>query len=165
MTDDVTPEALADDVADLARELEQLRALYDETKARLDNVHLDLAELVQAVEAPPVKPADNVYEDWHTWVVMWLEPRVSRGQHHRWCLKLQEHPEAEMRLESVWLAWEAMWPKSAERASWLRDCLDPQLLSLMTPDGALRLCSAAEHQHTTPPDLKRLKTGPGMMLQ
>lgn len=156
MTDDVTLPVLAEDLADLARELEQHRMLHDEAKARLDNLQLDLAELVRAVEAPAARPSPPyVYEDWHTWVVMWLEPRISRAQQHRWCLKLDEHPEAELRLESVWHAWEATWPKPADRAGWLRDCLDPQLGWLMAPDGPLRLCSVAEHQHATPPDLNR----------
>ena len=163
MTDDVTPEAIADDVADLARELEQLRALYDETKARLDNVHLDLAEL-----SKPSRPTHEACGQ-RLRGLAYLGRHVARAADLTrtappMVLKLQEHPEAEMRLESTWLAWEATWRKSAERASWLRDCLDPQLVSLMAPDGPLRLCSAAEHQHALPPDLQRVKSGPCMML-
>ena len=154
--DDVTVGDLAEDVADLARELEQLRALQEETKGRLENALLDVAELVRRLETrKPAAPGQYVYDDWHTWVVMWLEPRISRAQQHRWCLKLDEHPEAELRLGSAWHAWEASWPEPGDRAAWLRDTLDPQLAWLMASDGPLRLCSAAEHQHGTPPDLHR----------
>lgn len=154
MTEPLPPAELTDVLVDHARELERLRALHDETTARLDALQLDVAEIVQAAESSSSESAQGcIYEDWHTWVTHWLEPRISRSQHHKWCPKLDEHPEAEMRLGASWHAWEALWPKPAERGGWLRDHLDPQLAVLFASDGPLRLCSAHEHQHATPPAL------------
>lgn len=156
MTEHPTSRDLADEMAALAGDLEQLRASFEDTRARLDNVQLDLADVVQLLESagPRTASADTVYTDWHTWTVRWLEPRISRGQHHRWCPKLDEHLEVEMRLEAVWQAWESIWPKPALRAGWLRDCLDPQLAALTASDGPLRRCSAPERQHVVPVDLR-----------
>lgn len=163
MSEPIALDHLADALADHARELEALRALHDATTARLEALQLDVADVIQAAagsagcdDQRQGDDRQSVYDDWHTWVTHWLEPRISRAQHHKWCPKLDEHPEAHMRLEAVWHAWESTWPRPPDRAGWLRDHLDPQLSVLFASDGPLRLCSAHEHQHAMPPALDEL---------
>jgi Domain of unknown function (DUF4913) len=132
-----------DALAAVVRVVEQLRSDVDE--------HTVLLEGGRAfAERPDVDAAaPRAFGTWQEWVDEWLVPHVSRDPNrYRWCRRYADHPEVAMRLEALWHAWEASWPRPEQRLAWLRDGLDHQLAVITSEDGPLRACSAWEHEHS-----------------
>ena len=144
------PARRGDDLAALARVVEDLRRDVDDERALVEELQLALASGARPLFREPV------YPDWQTWVDQWLTQRISRSpQRFRWCHRYADHPEVADRLEALWHAWEAAWPDPQSRLTWFRDGLDHHFAVIAAEDGPLRSCSAGEGQHVEPARTRR----------
>lgn len=57
-----------------------------------------------------------------------------------WCSRWYLHPEAVMRVEGMWLAWEAARGQADGLSVWLRDHADPHMAILFATDGPFHKC-------------------------
>jgi len=94
--------------------------------------------------------------------------RSTSGHTTAWCPEWWRHPEAVIRLEALWRAWEHLRLDPATGMSvWLRDHADHHMAVLLSPDGPFKGCEATGHgQHPleplpvgTPPEALRSLAG------
>jgi len=92
---------------------------------------------------------EPMYATVEAWVADWFVPTFGdRLGAEDWCPRWWEHPEAVVRLESLWRAWEVLRLDPALGvATWLRDFLEPQWEVLADLSGPLRGC---EHNLRNP---------------
>ncbi len=75
--------------------------------------------------------------------------RALDGRHRTWCPQWWRHPEAAIRLEALWRAWEHLRLDPAIGMSvWLRDHADHHMAVLLDPDGPFKGCSEAKGHGT-----------------
>ncbi len=68
----------------------------------------------------------------------------------RWCPCWFEHPEARIRLELLWLSWEACRSRPLGALDWHRDVLDHHLPILLSDRGPFAACTPARHEPSQP---------------
>ncbi len=65
------------------------------------------------------------------------------GRTRTWCPQWWEHPEAVLRLETLWQTWESLRLQGGlGMSAWLRDHADYHLPMLLDPDATFRGCTA-----------------------
>lgn len=135
MTPPPYPGGLDAEVAGLAADLAELRSRLDDRDA-----------------APPASAEVRAEEPVFTAAVDWahgfLLPTFIRpvGGQIRWCDQWSEHPEAVLRVEAMWRAWEAMRLETGTGMSvYLLHHLDPGLAALTAPTGPFARCTPDRH--------------------
>lgn len=75
----------------------------------------------------------------------WYRREVFDSFELAWCPEWWRHPEAVVRLDAVWRAFESLRTDPATGISvWLRDHVDVHLPQLMNPKGPFRGCTAKD---------------------
>jgi len=131
----------------LQRRLEDLAAdAVDE--ALTGEVLADLTEAARAnaIEVvSPDEPAGLYYSSLPDFVGEMVAPLYARsfeGRERTWCPAWWKHPEAVVRLDAMWRAWEHLRKDpTVGMSSWLRDHGDHHMTVLMASDGPLKGCS------------------------
>ncbi|WP_223840499.1 DUF4913 domain-containing protein [Saccharopolyspora pogona] len=80
------------------------------------------------------EPAEPMFANVEAWVTQWLAPMIRRPLtgDTTWCPQWWQHPEAILRLEALWRAWEFLRTDGTVGMSvFVRDHLDPHLNFLM----------------------------------
>ncbi|WP_211291291.1 DUF4913 domain-containing protein [Kineococcus xinjiangensis] len=95
----------------------------------------------QQQEQPPL-----YYPHLEAWVRQYLAPMWRRhnldGRNLTWCPMWWKHPEAQIRLDALWRAWEVLRQDAGLGMSvWLRDHAGPHMGVLMNPDGPFKGCT------------------------
>lgn len=86
------------------------------------------------------------FADVESWVNEFFVLTFGRGAESRWCASWWDHPEALLRLDSLWRSWEvAALDPVRGMALWIRDHLDPNLAVLFSPSGPFGNCTAEHH--------------------
>lgn len=107
----------------------------------------------------------TVFEDVAAWVDAVFRPTFSRSGdvNFRWCPRWHDHPEAVLRLESLWRAWEHLREQQLGVSTWLRDHLDPQIGVLCGSVGTFARCTDRHHEVGMPlAGLQRLTDASGL---
>jgi hypothetical protein len=116
-----------------------------------DSVFADPAEDTPEQESPEIQPLHDSVEAWVTHVYTTTFIRRT-GAATRWCAQWWDHPEAIVRLTSLWLTWESA--RAAEdphpMADWLWRYLDTLAPVLHSPDGPFSECDPTDHVPGTP---------------
>ena len=85
------------------------------------------------------------------WFSNWYR-RETLGSSVSWCSEWWNHPEAIIRLEAVWRAYEALRHEPGTGVSvWIRDHVDPHLGKLMGEGSPFGTCTPTEHRDPLPP--------------
>lgn len=71
--------------------------------------------------------------------------------HIVWCPEWWRHPEAVMRLDAMWMAWETQRGHADGMSTWFRDHADPHMAVLMSPEGPFKACRQQTHKDRLPP--------------
>jgi hypothetical protein len=113
-----------------------------------------------AQSGPPPAPATQklqpLYPNVEAWVggvlaVVFVRRTTST---FRWCRQWWRHPEAIVRLESLWRSWELLrLDPTTGMGIWFRDHLDHQLPTLTGPSGPFADCDPSQHYEPDPPAL------------
>ena len=98
-------------------------------------------------------PADGeqVFDTALDWAVGFLLPTFVRpvGGQIRWCERWADHPEAVLRVEAMWQAWEALrWQPGTGMSEYLLHHLDPGLAALAATTGPFARCTPDRHVPT-----------------
>lgn len=92
----------------------------------------------------------TLYSSLSAWVEDYLSVIYSRrlGTRHVWCPHWWDHPEAVVRLEAMWRAWEHMRKSDAALgiAAWFTEVADPMMRELLDPDGPFKGCDPERHR-------------------
>lgn len=81
----------------------------------------------------------------------WYRREVFDSYERTWCPQWWRHPEAVVRLEATWRAFEALRGDPATGISvWLRDHADVHMAQLLVPSGPFRGCTARDGHGTDP---------------
>jgi hypothetical protein len=126
----------------------------------------DLGAIEQAMaglrETSPGENSEFVpqFPDLESWVNGFFVITFARPRSQiRWCPKWWDHPEAVLRLDAMWRAWEAAALDPVRgMPAWIRDDLDPNLRTLFSPAGPFADCG--DNQHVRPPELPVSATPP-----
>ncbi|MGO9954775.1 MAG: DUF4913 domain-containing protein [Solirubrobacteraceae bacterium] len=90
-----------------------------------------------------------VFATLEQWVEQWLLNVYRRsvdGHAMTWCAEWWRHPEAYLRLDALWRAWEYLRKQPATgMAVWLRDYCDPHMAVLLSESGPFKGCEPARH--------------------
>ncbi|MGO9789744.1 MAG: DUF4913 domain-containing protein [Solirubrobacteraceae bacterium] len=90
-----------------------------------------------------------VFATLEEWVEKWLLPVYRRsvdGHAMTWCREWWRHPEAYLRLDALWRAWEYLRKQPATgMAVWLRDYCDPHMAVLLSESGPFKGCEPTRH--------------------
>jgi hypothetical protein len=90
-----------------------------------------------------------VYGSLERFVTEYLLPvyrRAVSGTSTTWCAEWWRHPEALLRLDALWRAWEYQRHDAATGMSvWLRDHADHHMTLLLSVDGPLKGCTESQH--------------------
>jgi Domain of unknown function (DUF4913) len=85
-------------------------------------------------------------EDWVGRYLLVMYRRAVSGTGTTWCPQWWRHPEAVVRLEALWRAWEYLRKDSTTGMSvWLRDHCDPHMAQLLSADGPFKGCKPKQH--------------------
>ncbi|WP_193614279.1 DUF4913 domain-containing protein [Nocardioides lijunqiniae] len=101
-------------------------------------------------DAEPLDTSGQLYPNVYVFVSDYLvfvyaRPVANTGP-VRWCAKWWEHPEAVSRLETLWMAFEALRAtEGTSPADWWRDYADPAMTALMSAEGPFRSCGPTRH--------------------
>jgi hypothetical protein len=87
---------------------------------------------------------------------------VNEGAAFAWCPEWYKHPEALIRMESIWRAWEHLRLEPALGIStWWLNHADPHMRVLMDKEGPFKKCAYDGHKPPRTPGLAALPhTGP-----
>lgn len=117
----------------------------------------DAAEHDATADADDVEGDDGAaglaYGDVHAFVEGWFAPTISRplGGTHRWCPSWWDHPEAELRLDALWRAYEHLQgDPDLGPITFLTHHLDPTLAVLLAPTGPFARCTPDRHEPHQP---------------
>lgn len=98
---------------------------------------------------PPTGAPEAAYPSLDRFVseyLLALYRRAVSGQGTTWCPEWWRHPEAWVRLDAIWRAWEYLRLDPATGIStWLRDHADPHMAVLLSSNGPLRGCKPDGH--------------------
>ncbi len=90
-----------------------------------------------------------VFATLQEWVEKWLLNVYRRsvdGHAMTWCREWWRHPEAYLRLDALWRAWEYLRKQPATgMAVWLRDYCDPHMAVLLSESGPFKGCEPERH--------------------
>jgi hypothetical protein len=76
---------------------------------------------------------------------------VNEGAAFTWCPEWYKHPEAYIRIEAIWRAWEHLRLEPALGAStWWLNHADPHMRILMDKEGPFKKCAYDGHKPPTP---------------
>ena len=122
-------------VGRLSRDLDDVRAALDSR---------------EAPSAPGVETvlSERAFATSVDWAHAFLLPTFIRpvGGQIRWCEQWSQHPEAVLRLEAMWRAWESMRLEDGTGMSvYLLHHLDPGLTALTAPTGPFARCTPDRH--------------------
>jgi hypothetical protein len=67
-----------------------------------------------------------------------------------WCPEWWRHPEAVMRLDGLWMAWEVLRAAPDGMSAWFRDHADVHMAVLLDERGPFRECKNQKHQERLP---------------
>ncbi|NAZ81040.1 DUF4913 domain-containing protein [Kineococcus sp. R8] len=98
-------------------------------------------------QSPP--PDDLRASGLDAWVEDYFATTFTRplGGEWRWCRRWREHPEAVVRLDALWHAFETLRrDPDTGMAVWLRDHLDHHFVILLGSRGPFAQCTAARHE-------------------
>lgn len=104
---------------------------------------------------PPARRSDDkrpprIYPNAAAWVKEWLSTTYRRdldSQHRTWCRKWSLHPEARVRIEAMWTAWEYLrLDDDTGMSVWFRDHGDVHMPVLFDLEGPFKGCTPDEHQ-------------------
>jgi len=104
---------------------------------------------------PDVQRGRPMFDRLDDWVSNWLIPvyvRSLEGAEVTWCAKWWLHPEAYVRLDSLWRAWEyhRLQPGTG-MAVFMRDYLDHHMVVLISQAGPFTGCKPSGHGEHLPP--------------
>jgi hypothetical protein len=104
---------------------------------------------VEFDDTPATQAPEATYPSLERFVSDYLLPlyrRAVSGQGTTWCAEWWRHPEAWVRLDAIWRAWEYLRLDPATGIStWLRDHADPHMAVLLSSNGPLRGCKPELH--------------------
>lgn len=130
----------------------ELQAQVEDLAARVEALTQELADLSAAVSAGPrlasLVREELAYPSLERWVADFFMPTFRRtfGGEFRWCTRWRDHPEAVLRLDALWRAYESLRSDGPlDMASWLTNFLDPQLPVLLGRSGPFGQCSTDRH--------------------
>ena len=100
-------------------------------------------------------------EEWVDGYLLVMYRRAVSGTATTWCAQWWRHPEAVVRLQALWRAWEYLRLEPAMGMSvWLRDHCDQHMAQLLSADGPFKGCKPAQHSQrpleplpSTPPPM------------
>ena len=85
-------------------------------------------------------------QDWVDGYLLVMYRRAVSGTATTWCAQWWRHPEAVVRLQALWRAWEYLRLEPAMGMSvWLRDHCDQHMAQLLSADGPFKGCKPAQH--------------------
>ncbi|GIG57118.1 hypothetical protein Lfu02_14900 [Longispora fulva] len=150
---------MADPEEILTAEVAQLRLDYDTADARLYTLEGTVEELETLISNSGAQPAEAKtpaevelrYPDLESWVVEHFSLIYARqhGGAYRWCAAWWDHPEAIVRLESLWRSWEHLRTQPLGIELWCRERLDHHQPLLMGQAGPFAACTPDRHIPTT----------------
>jgi hypothetical protein len=92
------------------------------------------------------EPVFGSVEAFVTGYLLPLYRRAVSGNSTTWCAEWWKHPEAIVRLDAVWRAWEHLrLDPSTGMSVWLRDHCDYHMRVLLSADGAFKGCTREAH--------------------
>lgn len=96
-------------------------------------------------------PTSSAWVKNYLTVVYWR--RV--GTRHIWCPRWKAHPEAVVRIEAMWRAWEKMRLDDPMLgiATWFVEIGDPMMDRILDPDGPFKGCTAERHRPKAETDM------------
>lgn len=131
---------------------QELQAQLEDLAARVEALTQEVAELGAAVLAEPRLMSSGfgelAYPSLESWVAEFftLTFRRAFGGEFRWCPQWQDHPEAVLRLDALWRAYESLRSDGPlGMATWLTNFLDPQMAVLLGRGGPFGQCSTDRH--------------------
>lgn len=117
---------------------------------------LETPEL-QKTSPPEEEPvAELVFGSTEHWVTEWLAPSYRRyitpnGARTTWCGAWWRHPEAVMRLEALWRAWEHLRLDGQTGMSvWWKDHADHHMPVMLDAEGVFKGCTLSAHNELQP---------------
>lgn len=124
-------------------------------------VELRLDELGKALhakqqQAEPRPPKHKTLQEFVTTLLAWYR-RDAGGRGMRWCAQWWQHPEAAVRFEALWRAFEAVRDPEPDQgddtwlSTWIRDHVDRHMPVLLDPQGPFGSCTPTEHRDPLPP--------------
>lgn len=105
----------------------------------------------QSTAAKPAKkdPPKPLFSSSTEWANKWFAPMTQRSV-RKWCPTWWEHPEAKLRIDSMWRTWESARLDSVSGMStWLLHHFDPHMVQLTSVEGTF--CSCTPDKHNKPP--------------
>lgn len=104
---------------------------------------------------PSATERELVFDSLEGWVrgyLLAMYRRAVSGTATTWCPEWWRHPEAVLRLEALWRAWEYLRLEPTTGLSvWFRDHCDQQMAQLLSADGPFRGCKPAGHRRALEP--------------
>jgi hypothetical protein len=86
-------------------------------------------------------------EQWVDGYLLAMYRRAVSGTATTWCSQWWRHPEAVLRLEALWRAWEYLRLEPTTGMSvWFRDHCDQHMPQLLSADGPFKGCKPAGHR-------------------
>ncbi|MFZ4896417.1 DUF4913 domain-containing protein [Plantibacter sp. Mn2098] len=140
-------EAIAKETVDAALTPERLGDLRERTVAAAEQSLVDDGTADTEDEEPA---PELVFGSTEQWVTEWLVPSYRRylspnGAQTTWCAHWWKHPEAVMRLEALWRAWEHLRLDGQTGMSvWWKDHADYHLAVLLSEGGPFRGCNIVD---------------------
>jgi len=134
-------------LADLDARLTRLTSDVEDL-ASLTGTDDDAARTTAAGAEPvglPVPPVFTSVEAWTGEFMVGIFQRPFGGE-VRWCSTWREHPEAVLRLEAMWRAWEVLHQDDGLGLSrWLLNHFDPSFVVLTSRSGPFARCTVDRH--------------------
>lgn len=94
----------------------------------------------------PGAPVFTTLEEWVESYLLNVYRRSVDGTAMTWCREWWRHPEAYLRLDALWRAWEFLRQQPATgMAVWMRDYCDPHMGVLLSESGPFKGCEPARH--------------------
>lgn len=102
--------------------------------------------LEESVDEPGLQYASS--EEWFEKWLAFVYRRDTSVHGSLWCPQWWKHPEARVRIEALWRAWEAHMRADpmVGLTAWFVNYADPHMGQLMSPDGPFKGCSSQAHR-------------------
>jgi hypothetical protein len=100
----------------------------------------------RAERVRPGAPVFTTLEEWVEKYLLNVYRRSVDGTAMTWCHEWWRHPEAYLRLDALWRAWEYLRQQPATgMAVWMRDYCDPHMAILLSESGPFKGCEPTRH--------------------